>query len=72
MEYAKRAEIFELGLETMKKVWTKDNISMKTPYFELDGISVEPKPVQKPHPPIWIVALILARQERGSSRGSLG
>ena len=54
VDYAKRAEIFELGLETMKKVWTKDNLSMKTPYFELDGISVEPKPVQKPHPPIWI------------------
>ena len=54
VDYGKRAEIFELGLETMKKVWTKNNISMKTPYFELDGISVEPKPIQKPHPPIWI------------------
>ncbi|MDA4113339.1 MAG: LLM class flavin-dependent oxidoreductase [Thaumarchaeota archaeon] len=54
VEYRKRAELFELGLETMKKIWTENNISMKTPYFELDDISVEPKPVQKPHPPIWI------------------
>ena len=38
----------------MSPLWTEE-----APYFEgswvkYDGISFEPKPVQKPHPPIWV------------------
>jgi alkanesulfonate monooxygenase SsuD/methylene tetrahydromethanopterin reductase-like flavin-dependent oxidoreductase (luciferase family) len=29
-------------------------VTHTTKYFELDEITVEPKPQQKPHPPIWI------------------
>ncbi len=54
VEYSRRVDAFEVGLQTMKRTWSEDRVTMKTPFFELDEISVEPKPVQKPHPPVWI------------------
>jgi alkanesulfonate monooxygenase SsuD/methylene tetrahydromethanopterin reductase-like flavin-dependent oxidoreductase (luciferase family) len=61
VDYSKRVDSFELGLETMKRVWTEDRVTVKTPFFSLDGISVEPKPMQKPHPPIWIAGAHFGR-----------
>jgi FMNH2-dependent dimethyl sulfone monooxygenase len=40
-------------IEIIKSLWTKPKTNYKGHYFELiDGI-LEPKPIQKPHPPIW-------------------
>ena len=54
VQYKDRVDYFEKGIEAMKKVWTQDRVTYDTKYFQLDEISVEPKPQQKPHPPIWI------------------
>ena len=42
---------------------------MKTPYFELDGASCSPKPLQKPHPPIWVGANADPAIERAARLG---
>lgn len=40
-------------IEIVKSLWTKAKTNYKGRFFEItDGI-VEPKPIQKPHPPIW-------------------
>jgi probable F420-dependent oxidoreductase len=44
---------FSEGLELMKACWTQPTIQFKGRFWQLDGGSVEPKPFQKPHPPIW-------------------
>ncbi|MFX0082424.1 MAG: LLM class flavin-dependent oxidoreductase [Candidatus Hodarchaeota archaeon] len=38
----------------MKKLWTEDNVSFNGEYYKTLNANLEPKPVQKPHPPIWI------------------
>jgi alkanesulfonate monooxygenase SsuD/methylene tetrahydromethanopterin reductase-like flavin-dependent oxidoreductase (luciferase family) len=45
------------GLELMKKLWTEDRpVSYAGAYVKVAGAIADPKPVQKPHPPIWFGA----------------
>jgi alkanesulfonate monooxygenase SsuD/methylene tetrahydromethanopterin reductase-like flavin-dependent oxidoreductase (luciferase family) len=51
-----RVQRFEENLEAIKRLWTEDRVDMVGSHFELQGASVPTRPVQKPHPPIWIGA----------------
>ena len=51
-----RVKRFEENLEAIKRLWTEDAVDMVGSHFTLEGASVGTKPIQKPHPPIWIGA----------------
>jgi alkanesulfonate monooxygenase SsuD/methylene tetrahydromethanopterin reductase-like flavin-dependent oxidoreductase (luciferase family) len=51
-----RVRRFEENLVAIKRLWTEDTVDMVGSHFTLDGASVGTRPVQKPHPPIWIGA----------------
>lgn len=51
-----RVRRFEDNLIAIRRLWTEDEVHMKGGHFELDGAACLPKPVQRPHPPIWIGA----------------
>jgi probable F420-dependent oxidoreductase len=53
VELEKRGARFEEQLAIMKGLWTQDRVQFKGNYYTLEG-RLEPKPVQKPHPPVWI------------------
>jgi probable F420-dependent oxidoreductase len=53
VELEKRGARFEEQLAIMKGLWTQERIQFKGTYYTLGG-RLEPKPVQKPHPPVWI------------------
>ena len=38
----------------MKRLWSEDNVTHHGKYFTLNEVTVEPKPVQKDLPPLWI------------------
>lgn len=42
------------GLRLMKACWTEPSITFSGRFWQLDGAAMEPKPFQKPHPPLWI------------------
>jgi probable F420-dependent oxidoreductase len=44
---------FNEALALMKSCWTDTQIDFDGRWWKLRGASMEPKPVQKPHPPIW-------------------
>lgn len=44
---------FVEGLDVMKALWANSLANYCGDIWRLDGIAMEPKPVQKPHPPIW-------------------
>jgi len=50
----RRAERFAEGLEVMKRLWTEPRVTFEGQFFKLANLPQEPKPVQKPHPPIWV------------------
>lgn len=49
-----RIEQLEEAIEVMERLWTADNVSFSGKYYTLKNASSNPKPVQSPHPPIWI------------------
>ena len=44
---------FVEGLQLMKALWTEPRVTFKGRFWQLDGAAMEPKPFQKPYPPIW-------------------
>ena len=44
---------FVEGLRLMKAMWTEPRVTFKGRFWQLDGAAMEPKPFQKPYPPIW-------------------
>ncbi|NUP00506.1 MAG: LLM class flavin-dependent oxidoreductase [Nonomuraea sp.] len=44
---------FTEGIELMKSCWTDAKISFRGRFWQVEG-AMEPKPYQKPHPPLWL------------------
>ncbi len=44
---------FTEGIELMKALWTRSTIDFDGEFWRLANAGMEPKPFQKPHPPIW-------------------
>jgi probable F420-dependent oxidoreductase len=44
---------FTEGIEVMKALWTQAEAKFDGRFWQLDGAPMEPKPFQKPHPPLW-------------------
>lgn len=47
---------FEESIEIIQRAWTEASFSFSGRHFQLDNVSITPKPVRKPRPPIWIGA----------------
>ena len=44
---------FRENLDIMKRLWTEDKVTLDGRFSHLESIPMQPKPVQKPCPPIW-------------------
>jgi F420-dependent oxidoreductase-like protein len=51
-----RAERLEEGVQVMRLLMTKDRATFAGRHYQLAKASYHPRPVQRPHPPIWIGA----------------
>jgi probable F420-dependent oxidoreductase len=49
----KRVTRFTEAVEVMKLLWTEPRASFQGSFWNFKDVSMEPKPVQKPHLPIW-------------------
>ncbi len=45
---------FTEGLRLMQACWTEPRITFAGRFWQLEGATMEPKPFQKPFPPLWI------------------
>jgi F420-dependent oxidoreductase-like protein len=53
-ETPERLRMLREALQVIKAMWTQDEATFEGGYYKIRGAINEPKPVQKPHPPIWI------------------
>src|SRR5437762_6970236 len=53
VDYYQRAAISEEVLKIVKMAWTQDEVTFDGKYFHFDEALPQPKPFQKPYPPIW-------------------
>jgi probable F420-dependent oxidoreductase len=47
---------FTEGLRLMKALWTEPRVTFEGRFWRLQDAAMEPKPFQKPHPPVWFGA----------------
>src|SRR6187397_496606 len=52
--YAERGRATDEYLDAFKLLWTEDAPKLRGRHVSFDDIIFAPKPVSKPHPPIWI------------------
>ncbi len=52
--FAERGPVTDEYIRLMKELWSRDEPSFRGKYYQLADVTLRPKPVQRPHPPIWI------------------
>jgi probable F420-dependent oxidoreductase len=49
----RRAARFAEGLRVMKRLWTEPHVTADGEFYRLENASLQPRPLQTPHPPLW-------------------
>ena len=60
---------FNEALALMKACWTEPEINFDGRLWKLQGATMEPKPVQKPYPPLWFGGSVPAGMRRAVRHG---
>ena len=53
---ARRVARFNEGLRLMRALWTEPRVTFAGEFWQLENAAMEPKPRQRPHPPLWVGA----------------
>ena len=53
---ARRVARFNEGLRLMRALWTEPRVTFAGEFWQLENAALEPKPLQRPHPPLWVGA----------------
>lgn len=57
VDQTKSRGIFNEAIEIIQQAWTEERVNFSGVHFRFQDVTVRPKPLQKPHPPIWMAAL---------------
>ena len=52
--FEERGDVTDEYIRVFKELWTSDDPSFDGKYCSFSNITFQPKPVQKPHIPIWV------------------
>jgi probable F420-dependent oxidoreductase len=65
----RRGRMTDESLEIITRLWTEDTVTFQGEFYQFENIALEPKPVQKPYPPV-LVGGGLASAERAAKYGT--
>ena len=69
VDQAYSSEVFDEALQIIERAWTRDTVAFKGKHFNIEEHLVRPKPLQQPHPPIWLAAVTAPSFELAGMRG---
>lgn len=69
VDQARSYEMFSEALQIIERAWTGETVSFKGTHFQIDEHAVRPRPIQRPHPPIWLAAVNAPSFEMAGMRG---
>ncbi|MCW2654762.1 MAG: hypothetical protein JWR32_5738 [Mycobacterium sp.] len=69
VDHDERNALFDEGLDAIRTIWTSDDITFEGRHFTARGITAHPRPVSRPHPPIWIGGNTGAARRRVAAHG---
>ena len=67
--FNQRVSRFEESIEVLRLAWSQERFSYNGRRFQYHDISVHPRPVQQPHPPIWMAAWSIEGAKRAGRLG---
>ena len=56
MPWEERGKRADESIQVLKKIWTTDPVEVQGKYYRIAKSFIGPKPLQKPHPPIYMAA----------------
>lgn len=62
-------EVFREHLDVVIQAWTQDSLTYQGKYVSYTDVEVLPKPLQKPHPPVWLATSSAESITWAGSRG---
>ena len=51
-----RNDRFIEGLEMTLRAWTEEQLDYEGRFYHAEGVRVEPRPIQQPHPPVYVAS----------------
>jgi alkanesulfonate monooxygenase SsuD/methylene tetrahydromethanopterin reductase-like flavin-dependent oxidoreductase (luciferase family) len=60
---------FRETVDVVLQAWTGERLTHHGEHFDFDGVEVLPKPLQQPHPPVWMAATSESAIAWAASRG---
>jgi probable F420-dependent oxidoreductase len=69
VDFEERNALFDEAVEAIVGIWTTDDFAMEGRHFTALGQTANPKPVQRPHPPIWIGGNSMLARRRAARYG---
>ncbi|HET8997738.1 MAG TPA: LLM class flavin-dependent oxidoreductase, partial [Acetobacteraceae bacterium] len=60
---------FHETVDIVLQAWTSQRITYQGRFFQYDGVEVLPKPLQAPHPPVWMAASSIPAIEWAAGQG---
>lgn len=54
---AESREMFDEAIRLIRACWTEERVTFKGKYYQAEDLYVRPKPLQQPHPPIYMACL---------------
>jgi alkanesulfonate monooxygenase SsuD/methylene tetrahydromethanopterin reductase-like flavin-dependent oxidoreductase (luciferase family) len=60
---------FHETVDIVLNAWSSDKLTYQGKFFAYDGVEVLPKPMQQPHPPVWMAASSLPAIEWAAGKG---
>jgi alkanesulfonate monooxygenase SsuD/methylene tetrahydromethanopterin reductase-like flavin-dependent oxidoreductase (luciferase family) len=60
---------FHETVEIVLRAWTDERLSFAGEHFHFEDVEVLPKPLQRPHPPVWMAATSQSAIEWAAGRG---
>ena len=56
-------------MQVLKRLWTEEQVTHRGRFFNFDDVTLLPRPVQQPHPPIWVAGRSEAAMRRAAVLG---
>ena len=67
--FKERGARMEEALKVMKMLWTQENVSFEGRFTRFPQLTLYPRPIQKPHPPLWVAGNSRPAIERAARLG---
>jgi len=68
-DFATRGARLEEALTICKQVWTEERTSFSGRFWSFPELTVHPRPVQRPHPPLWVAGVADVAVDRAARLG---